>query len=143
MSDDVLQQGRQSLLENNWDAAAAAFTRAIDADSKCAVAFLGRGLAHLGQGDWGVACDDLDAAERLGLVNEPEIYRGRAKASYFSSFDHEDRLADANRLTELAPNDPDGWFYRGDALSDLGDYESALAALTRAIELNPNHADAY
>jgi cell division protease FtsH len=141
--DDLLQQGRRSLSENNWDAADAAFTRGIDAEPTCAAAFLGRGLAHIGRRDWGPACDDFDAAERLGLVNEPEIYRGRAKASYFSSFDHEDRLADADRLIELAPDDPDGWFYRGDALSDMGEYESAITALTRAIELNPNHADAY
>lgn len=97
----------------------------------------------MAKGDWGDASDDFDAAERFGLLNEPTLYRSRAMASYFSAFSNEDRLDDANKLIALAPDDPDAWFYRGDALSDLGDYENAIECFTRAIELRPNHGDAY
>lgn len=141
--ESLLQQGNQALAEERWDDAEQAFNQALAGDARCARALLGRGRVHLARRDWSPAADDLDDAERFGLIDEPELYRGRAMANYFGGFPHEERLEDAERLIELAPHDADGWFYRGDALCDMDDHEEGIESLTRAIELRPDHADAY
>ncbi len=88
-------------------------------------ALLGRGRALYRTKDYETAMDDLDEAVRLGM-KELELFRLRAEINYFASFSHEERLDDANRMLELKGDEPDGYFYRGDALSDLGDYEAAI-----------------
>jgi len=49
----------------------------------------------------------------------------------------------ANQALEIDPALPLGYFVRGLAYRDLGDWDRALSALEKAIELNPNYANAH
>jgi len=100
-----------------------------DVQSMCQ-ALYGRGCALYQQKEHDAAMDDLDEAVRLGM-STANLFRVRAEINYFASFSHEERLDDAQRLLELSPGDSDGYFYRGDALSDLGDYEAAIEDFNR------------
>ena len=49
-------------------------------------------------------------------------------------------------LNELIKLFPKGWMYyfqRGIAYRNLEDYDAAIADYTKAIEINPNYAEAY
>lgn len=142
-AEDLLVSGEQLLREQRWDDAETAFTDFLAQNPRASRAYWGRAQARIGRRDWGPASDDLDDAERYGLTDHPELHRLRAMANYFGGYSPLDRLDDADRLIALAPEHPDGWFYRGDSLSDLGDREAGIAAFDRAIALNPQHADAY
>ena len=43
----------------------------------------------------------------------------------------------AEQLIDKDPNNPDYWFYYGNALSELGEYNRALKAEQKAVKLNP------
>lgn len=139
----LLEQAAELLGREAWGDAAALYNQALALDPKCGPAFLVRGTARAAQRQWSEAWDDFNMAERLGVTNSTGLYRLRARANYLGNYDPEDRLDDAESLIKLAPNDADGWFYRGDSLSDLGCYEEAIESLDRAIALRPNHGDTY
>lgn len=49
----------------------------------------------------------------------------------------------ASELTSVAPEDPSGYFYLGFAYDELGNYDQAVKAYDKAIELGPNDQSAY
>jgi len=139
------------LFENGeFDAAASAFGELIPPHAqrdRADIAILcralyGRGCALYRQKEFEAAMDDFDDAVRLGMA-DAELFRMRAELNYFGSFNHEERFDDANRLLELSPGDPEAYFYRGDALSDLGDYEAAIEDFNRVEELDASNAKMY
>ena len=48
-----------------------------------------------------------------------------------------------NKAIELNPDNADAYYKRGDAYSEIGDYDKAIADYNEAIELNPSDALAY
>ena len=46
-------------------------------------------------------------------------------------------------LAGLNPADADAYYNRGDAYSEIGEYEKAVADYNKAIQVDPNDADAY
>jgi tetratricopeptide (TPR) repeat protein len=44
-----------------------------------------------------------------------------------------------DRILEIVPDSYAAWHWRGNALSNLGQYEAALASYDRALILKPNH----
>lgn len=44
-----------------------------------------------------------------------------------------------DRILEIAPDSYDAWHWRGNTLSNLGQYEAALASYDRALTFKPNH----
>jgi TolB-like protein/Tfp pilus assembly protein PilF len=73
-------------------------------------------------------------ADRLRIVNA-------------SAAEHERNLQQADNLSkravQLAPDDPDAWYVRGQVLWNQDRYDAALAASARAIELDPSNAKSY
>ncbi|MDP8238968.1 MAG: tetratricopeptide repeat protein [Candidatus Hatepunaea meridiana] len=47
------------------------------------------------------------------------------------------------RLLDTDPNDAEGYFYRGLAFHQNGDYDRAIADYSRALQIDPNFAKAY
>ena len=54
-----------------------------------------------------------------------------------------EKLADANRVIELDPNNVEAYIARGGAYLKSGQYVEAISDYSRAIELNPNNVGAY
>ena len=55
-----------------------------------------------------------------------------------------DALSFLNQAIEIDPSNARAWRYKGNTLLDLEDYESAIIAFNKAIELNPKEAaDSY
>jgi WD40 repeat protein/Tfp pilus assembly protein PilF len=76
----------------------------------------------------------LDASPWRGEA-EAAFWYGRGMASYES--DHpEQALVEFSRATELEPDDPQGWLWRGNTLAVLGRYAEAYENLKRAHDLN-------
>ncbi len=45
--------------------------------------------------------------------------------------------------TEVDPKDPNTWIHKGNALDESDKHDEALKAYDKAIEINPNHSDAW
>ena len=52
-------------------------------------------------------------------------------------------MAAYEEAIRLDPQNADAHYNKGNALSELGHYEEAVAAYKEAIRLNPEHADAH
>jgi tetratricopeptide (TPR) repeat protein len=69
----------------------------------------------------------LPEAERLA-IEAPAAYRRHETEKYY---------ADLKRITELAPDDPQGFDWLGWSLTDRRDFAGARAAFKHELELNP------
>jgi tetratricopeptide (TPR) repeat protein len=56
---------------------------------------------------------------------------------------HESDLADAEKNIVAHPNDPTGYIKRGRLLDDDGNYEKAMDNFNKAIQLDPDNAEAH
>ncbi len=54
-----------------------------------------------------------------------------------------DEIAELTKLIETNPQDAAAYFNRGNAKSDLKDYQGAISDYTKAIEINPQYAANY
>lgn len=57
--------------------------------------------------------------------------------------EHGKTAADYDKAVELAPNDADTYYERGDFYYEMDEYSKAIDDYSKAIRLNPNYADAY
>ena len=117
------------------------YSRALKLKPDLPDAFINRGDAYLGKGDFDPALADFNKVIELN-PNDPDAYIIRGDA-YLGKGDFDPALADFNKAIELNPNDADAYIYRGNAYLEQSNSEFALADFNKAIELNPNDADAY
>jgi tetratricopeptide (TPR) repeat protein len=76
--------------------------------------------------------------------NNAEAYQKRAWAySDKQEPDFNAALADSNKFVELAPNDNNAYFFRGEMYLNLKNNDAAIADFDKAIELNPKGATAH
>jgi tetratricopeptide (TPR) repeat protein len=59
--------------------------------------------------------------------------------SYFNSGNYQKAVSTFDQILEIDPNNPIALTYRGNALTELRQYEDAIADYTRAIELAPSN----
>ena len=52
-------------------------------------------------------------------------------------------ISDYNKAIELAPDNADAYYKRGNDYDEMGEYSKAIADYNKAIELRPNHLSAY
>ncbi len=133
--DRLVELGFEHVKEARWDEALEAFEEAISLDFQCCRARLGRGRVRAYRRQFGPACDDLDFAERRGLNDDIFLYQIRATVYFYAEFPPEDLLHDAQRIIALDSENAEGWFFLGDALCKLDDYQAGIEAFTRSIEL--------
>ena len=84
----------------------------------------------------------LKRLRRLAPGN-PAVYKYAAIYSVNSFFQYETALKDMQAFVELNPDEPFGHNFIGFLHYRLGDYEASVAALERAIELQPDNIYAY
>jgi tetratricopeptide (TPR) repeat protein len=129
------------LYENaKYQAAIAAYNKALAADPGSAPAYAGRCLAKRGISDL-TALADCDTALQID-PNNGDAYRGRSMAKRVNN-DLPGALSDANRAVDLSPGNYRSYLTRGLAKDGLNDRTGALADYDRSIQLNPNYASSY
>ena len=129
------------LYENsNYQAAIAAYNKALAADPNSAAAYAGRCLAKRGSSDTG-APQDCEKALQLD-PNNADAYRGRSMIKRGNN-DLQGALADADRSIALAPENYRSYLTRGLTKDALKDLSGALADYNRSIQLNSNYAMSY
>lgn len=62
---------------------------------------------------------------------------------FFLFISNKSPIADYDEAIKLEPSNADGYFNRGDAYDEMGEYGKAIGDYSKAIQLNPNYADAY
>lgn len=138
-------------------------SKAISLDPKNTKLIFGRGIAYGILGEWQKAIDDYNEVISLDPKDaEAYYYRGRNyrdlkqherasqdynraiptdKNGYVISF-NEKAIQDYNRAIELKPGYATAYFSRGNAYSDLKQFNKAIRDYDRAIELKPDYAEA-
>jgi tetratricopeptide (TPR) repeat protein len=92
-------------------------------------------------GNWRGALRELDAA----LALDPEHFDALVhRALLYSELGEPERaIADAQRSIVSRPEHPGGFHALGRACLSNGELEAAINGFSRAVELDPRHADAY
>ncbi len=129
---DFIGRALDLITVRDYQAAEKDIDRAIALMPDYALAYMIRAQARWGQylldrnggGDGG---KNLDAVTRAGL---------RMKAL-------DDIVADLDKMVELSPRTAIAWFNKGNVLLEREDYNGAINAYTRAIELKPDMGEAY
>ncbi|MYF52981.1 MAG: tetratricopeptide repeat protein [Gammaproteobacteria bacterium] len=117
------------------------YSRALKLKPDLPDAFINRGDAYLGKGNFDPALTDFNKAIELNPNDaDAYIYRGNA---YLEQSNSEFALADFNKAIELNPNDADAYIIRGDAYLEQRNSKLALTDFDKAIELDPENANAY
>lgn len=141
--------GEESVIDKQWDAAIADFTRAIELEAKPGVVSLCyrfRADAKRNKGDLAGAIADYTKSVELDTDSDnADSYYGRGLAKKKSG-DSDGAIADYAKTIELDPDDANHYLNLSnddDKIKDLGDSQDAIADLTKIIALDPKNGDAY
>ncbi|MDJ0637047.1 MAG: serine/threonine-protein kinase [Xenococcaceae cyanobacterium MO_188.B29] len=120
--------------------ALSAYSRAIELAPNNSAAYSNRGTLYLKLGDSESALKDMNQA----VTREPnrDNYFNRGMVHAFRH-EYDKAIQDFGEAREIDPVWYLPYYMKGKILGLMGDYQSAVDALSLAIELNPQEADAY
>jgi len=128
-------RGRMHYWSNNYPAALADFSRAIELQPEDGNNYNWRGTTHYQMKDYPAALTDLNHAIELQPEDSINYYwRG---FTHRELQDYPSALEDFSRAIEFQPEDGYNYYWRGMTHYDLKDYPAALPDFNRAIELQP------
>eukprot|EP00667_Euglena_gracilis_P000145 EG_transcript_145 len=139
---DFVLVGELQERQQDFEAALASYTLALEREKPPVEAFLKRGdlLAfHLRDSD--AAMQDYDAAVAVDN-KDPAPFLHRAKL-LCNLRRYADAIADCMRAIWLAPTDVEGYLQRAAAFTSLGDADRATADYNTAIQLDPRAVPAF
>jgi tetratricopeptide (TPR) repeat protein len=118
------------------------YDEVIRLDPKDAGAYIQRGFAYQGKGDYNKAITDCDEAIRLDPKNAcVYIQRGFV---YQGKGDYDKAITDYDEAIRLDPKNAGAYYCnRGDAYYYKGRYDKAIADYHEAIRLDPKYENAY
>jgi tetratricopeptide (TPR) repeat protein len=125
---------------NNFEAAIADFSKAIELNPGNFHSYQNRGLARSLTGNKDEAIQDFSTAIKIN-PNLPEAYFNRAKM-YTALDEHQLAIDDYSVFLQIHPS-ADVYCLRANAYASINDYTAAINDYTQAITLDPNHAAAY
>lgn len=136
----LIGRGYAWLAWKRIEPAEADFVTASKLDGFEAAGLAGQGDVRLYQREWRKAADLFAKAHGADLNNEAAL-RGLAVA-YGQLDDWQHAEAYANGLCRLQPSSESSWLLLGEVRTQLNDWEGALVAYRRALELVPDNFDA-
>ena len=130
------RNGAQQLERKNYEAAAIAFSRAIQLQPDHAPAWYGQGDALANLHRYDEALESFDRAIALNPLDSPTwTFRGVVLLHLER---YPEALASCDRALEICPDDQEAWTFRGVALQRLGRYSSAYKSFQAATpDLDP------
>ena len=145
----------------DYQAAIAAYNKAIKINPNYAYAYVGRGVAYNQLGDefgdiasyyWSIYFSKENAkqycnwryGESCTLINPNDTlaYYNRG-VEYYKLGKKQKAIAYLNKVIQLVPNFSSAYNNRGVIYSQLGEQQQALADYNKAIQLDPNYGDPY
>lgn len=127
-----------------FDAAIASYSKAIEIDSSDAASYTDRGLSYSYKDDYANACNDFFkvlAIDSTGKQAEAAFfYLGKIKCL---QKDYSASISFLNKLLQLVPTDAEAYFLRGVSNGGLLNSKLAIADYTEAIKYRSNYVEAY
>ncbi|HEX8130854.1 MAG TPA: tetratricopeptide repeat protein [Pyrinomonadaceae bacterium] len=141
-----VQRGEAYLTEKKFQEASLEFRNAVQIDDKLAQAHWGLARAYEGMEQFSQAFEEMRRAVELDANNlDARVRLGNYYVLGYQQSKDEKLRAEAQRLFEEVlqkdPNHIEGHILKGTVLYVSGKREEALAALTRAVELNPQRIE--
>jgi tetratricopeptide (TPR) repeat protein/tRNA A-37 threonylcarbamoyl transferase component Bud32 len=141
LAKEFYQDGINKYEAQNYKAAIANFSQAIDINPDYAEAYNRRGDSYYRLGDYKNSLTDSSAAIRLNPKDANSYYdRG---FSLYSLNDYNGAIADYNQAIELDPQNAEYYYARGLARNKIKDGQRAFDDFSKAISLNRELAVAY
>jgi serine/threonine protein kinase/Flp pilus assembly protein TadD len=126
--------GSASLHEWNVSGALRAFSRALELDRNDALTRREYAKLCLYSRRFDEAIEQIETAQELD-PRSPAC-NGAGAAVFYVAGDCRLAIASADRAIELAPSSPIAQYYRSRALGELGEWDGALEAMSKAVELS-------
>ena len=148
---DAFNEGKTAAAANQWDAAIAGFTKAGEVDATQHVVWGNLADAYVGRSKATPAGKDADLAKAAESYQKALAIKAD-DAAYLNNYAlvlaQEKKFDEAQaQLTKAAQVDPPNagkyYFNLGAVYVNTGNMEPATAAFKKAIELDPNYAEAY
>jgi tetratricopeptide (TPR) repeat protein len=149
-SEKLYQNGRKSLVDENYEAAAEYFTAAISKNSNRAEYYIDYAMTLIKLKQYEEALQEFDKAyvnKDIIIINQnnKRIYRGKGIAYYYMrdyqrAIDEFDKALEINALAKL---DLDILYYIGSAQMAIGRYEDAIKTYENLITRNDKDALSY
>jgi tetratricopeptide (TPR) repeat protein len=148
---DAFNEGKTAAAANQWDAAIAGFTKAGEADPTQHVVWGNLADAYVGRAKATPATKDADLAKAAEAYQKAIAIKAD-DAAYLNNYAlvlaQQKKFDEAQaQLTKAAQVDPPNagkyYFNLGAVYVNTGNMDPATAAFKKAIELDPNYAEAY
>jgi tetratricopeptide (TPR) repeat protein len=148
---DAFNEGKTAAAANQWDAAIAGFTKAGEVDPTQHVVWGNLADAYVGRAKATPANKDADLAKAAEAYQKAIAIKAD-DAAYLNNYAlvlaQQKKFDEAQaQLTKAAQVDPPNagkyYFNLGAVYVNTGNMEPATAAFKKAIELDPNYAEAY
>ncbi len=149
---DAFNTGMQALQEKQYDAAADAFLKAKDVDPKqhvvwahLADAYIGQASAKTGAEQEAIMSKALEAyLKALEIKPEEAAYHNNYALALARAKKSDEAQAELQKAAQIDPPNAGRYYYNlGALLVNSGQLEPAGEAFKKAIEADPNYADAH
>lgn len=139
-ADDLLEQGKSYINDENYEEAIKCFNNAIELDPNDWVSWHWLGRSYGGNGNNEMAMKCLKKAVELN-PDDADNWYWLGYFYFFNIKDDEEGIKCLKKAVELNPDDADNWECLGICHKINENYEDAIMCFKKAVELNPNDVD--
>lgn len=148
---DAFNQGKEAIMAKQWDTAVQAFTKASEMDPKQNVVWGNLADAYIGLAGTKTGADQEAAMNKAVEAFNKAIELKPDDAAYHNNYalalakmkKFDEAQAELNKAAQLDPPNAGKYYYNlGAVLTNTGQLDPAGQAFKKAIEADPNYADA-
>jgi tetratricopeptide (TPR) repeat protein len=148
---DAFNVGREAMLAKNWDAAVDSLSKAVEMDANQNVIWGNLADAYVGQASTKTGAEKQAALDKsfeafnkaIQLKPDDPAYHNNYALALAQGKKFPEAEAELNKAAQLDPTDAAKYYYNlGALLVNTGQLEPAGEAFKKALDANPNYADA-